>query len=146
MDEIGGWPLLEDDWYVDGFNVWQKIIQLYKLGFVGDDLPIIKIDIMQDKYDESKRSIHITPPTLGLPLLFLKNGTDNNLVQKYFKYVCIISNYRSREPKIDKFHFLFIQPILRLCYMVQPSTASTAKIQIHFSRQGDLRFLAGFIE
>ena len=86
LDEIGGWPLLEDDWYVDGFNVWQKITQLYKLGFVGDDLPIIKIDIMQDKYDESKRSIHITPPTLGLPLLFLKNGTDNHLVQKYFKY------------------------------------------------------------
>ena len=73
------------EWNGDKFDAWNKIIQLYKLGYPSNYL--IQVEIYPSFWNTSRNSIYFKSANLGLSREYLVKGRNDSAVKAYYQYV-----------------------------------------------------------
>ncbi|CAH0557229.1 unnamed protein product [Brassicogethes aeneus] len=89
LKDLGGWPLLEDNWNEGTFDWRQSVYKFRKFGYSVDYFLDFSVGI--DLKNSSKRVIDLDQASLGLRREFLIKGMDEKLVKAYFDYMVDIS-------------------------------------------------------
>lgn len=84
--ELGGWPVLEGDYWTGKEFTWDRTIHTFRhFGLEFDS--IIDISVGFDLQNSSGRMVQIDQPTLGVSREFLIEGLNNKITNAYFNYM-----------------------------------------------------------
>ena len=85
LEKLGGWPLLEADKDYANFKWYEQLYKLSENGFEIDTILDHSVDI--DAKNNSWRVVTLDQPDFGLSKEYLVNGTEQELVKEYYKYM-----------------------------------------------------------
>ncbi|KAJ3633527.1 hypothetical protein MTP99_010467 [Tenebrio molitor] len=89
LQEIGGWPILEEFWNEFGFDWTKNVEALRKKGLSVNSL--VDISVGLDFKHSDKRIIQIDQPVLGLSREYLVKGVNDRIVKAYYEYMVDIA-------------------------------------------------------
>lgn len=124
--ELGGWPVLEGDYWTDKHFNWDKtIFSFRRFGLEFDSM--IDISVGFDLQNSNRRMVQIDQPSLGVSREFLVNGLNNKITKAYFEYMVDIalilganSSNAVREELNQSLHFeISLANVSSLCYPKQ---------------------------
>ncbi|XP_074031085.1 M13 family metallopeptidase neprilysin 2 isoform X2 [Leptinotarsa decemlineata] len=86
LKELGGWPVLEGDRWIDGDFDWRKSVYKFrKVGYSVDYFMDFSVGV--DVKDSTRRIIDLDQASLGLRREFLTKGLSDKIVQAYYDYM-----------------------------------------------------------
>lgn len=95
--ELGGWPVLEGDYWTDKRFTWDKTIHSFRrFGLEFDS--IIDLSVGFDLQNSTRRMVQIDQPTLGVSREFLIRGLSNKITKAYFDYMVDVALILGAKP------------------------------------------------
>lgn len=85
LTELGGWPVLEEDWQEDQFSWIDTVYKFRERGYSTDYL--IDFSVVTDSKNSSWRVIDIDQASLGMSREYLINGLEDDDVTSYYNYM-----------------------------------------------------------
>ncbi|XP_014244702.1 neprilysin-2-like [Cimex lectularius] len=106
--EVGGWPVLEDEWDANGS--WSWLDTIYKFREIGIDVNyLINLEFQTVNTSSTVFTITINPAVLGLSQDTLLKGLNDTTVEKYYNYmvdVAVLLNGNRTRARQELLHSL----------------------------------------
>ena len=90
IEQLGGWPVLNENWNADEFQWSQTTDSIFNRGFINDYL--VQMSMVVDVRNNSRNILRVHQPLVNLSYnhlyyAFLKEGLANDKIKAYFEYM-----------------------------------------------------------